>query len=73
MFDNHIPVPRVKHPDFRKMKVGQSVFIPHEGVITKCRAYLYAMTIQKRSDQFRFAGKSVVENGVNGVRIWRVD
>ena len=71
MFDDDIPAPKVKHPQFRRMKVGQSVFVPHEGSIIKCPAYLYAATIQKRSDVYRFSGRSVTENGVKGVRIWR--
>ena len=71
MFDKSIPVPGREHPKFRDMDVGDSVFVPHEGGILKCTAYLYAATIQKRSDVFRFVGRSVTENGVNGVRIWR--
>jgi hypothetical protein len=71
MFDDNIPLPKPDHPQFRRMKVGQSVFVPHDGGIMKCAAYLYAATIQKRSDLYRFSGKSVVENGVKGVRIWR--
>ena len=71
MFDKDIPVPGRKHPDFKAMAVGESVFIPHEGGILKCASYIYAATIQKRSDVYRFVGRSVTEDGVNGVRIWR--
>lgn len=71
MFDDDVPLPKVQHPQFRRMKVGQSVFVPHEGSIMKCPAYLYAATIQKRSGLYRFSGRSVTENGVRGVRIWR--
>ena len=71
MFDKHIPPPSIIHPKFRDMGVGESVFIPHEGGIMKSKAYLYAMTIQKRSDTYRFMGRSVTENRVKGVRIWR--
>lgn len=71
MFDDNVPPPRSEHPQFRRMKVGQSVFVPHEGGIMSCRAYNYAATIQKRTGLYRFSGKSVTENGVRGVRIWR--
>ena len=76
MFDDNIPIPKARHPEnghpqFRRMKVGQSVFVPHEGPISKCATYLYAATIQKRSDVYRFSGRSVIEDGVKGVRIWR--
>lgn len=72
-FDKHIELPtRGKpHVNFRAMEVGDSVFVPHEGGILKCAAYLYAKTIQKRSKRFAFAGRTVTENNVAGVRIWR--
>jgi hypothetical protein len=75
-FDKHVPMPtrdKAAHPRFRDMAVGDSVFVPHpEGSIMKCRAYLYATTISKRDKTFRFAGRTTIENGVRGVRIWRV-
>lgn len=71
MFDDNVPLPKPNHPNFRRMKVGQSVFVPHDGGIMTCRAYLYATTLQKRSDLHRFSGRSVTEEGVRGVRIWR--
>jgi hypothetical protein len=71
MFDDHVPPPRNDHPAFKQMSVGQSVFVPHEGGIMSCRAYNYAATIQKRSRRYKFSGRSVTENGVRGVRIWR--
>ena len=75
-FDNHIELPGLgkrggTHPAFKEMAVGDSVFAPHDGAITSCAAYLYAKTIQKRNKAYRFAGRSVTENGVVGVRIWR--
>lgn len=70
-FDKHIPPPKIKHPAFRQMDVGDSVFVPYEGSISSCPAYAYAATIQRRSDVFQFAGRTVVEKGVKGVRIWR--
>jgi len=71
-FDKHIPAPKSAHPKFREMEVGDSVFVPHDGTILTCKAYQCAATIQKRSDTFRFSGRRLNENGVDGVRIWRV-
>ncbi len=77
VFDKHIAIPslgkeREPYPNFKAMDVGDSMFFPNEGSIARCGAYLYAKTIQKRSKRYRFAGRSVTENGVNGVRIWRI-
>ena len=80
-FDKHIPFPsaaksgpHVIAPRFREMEVGDSVFSPHEGSITRCKAYMRAKTIEKRkTGGFKFVGRSVVENGVVGVRIWRTE
>ena len=71
-FDRHVPPPGKTHPAFRAMQKGESVFVPHKGSILKCGAYLYAKTIQKRNPGYAFAGRSTNENGVAGVRIWRV-
>ena len=75
-FDKHIALPvrgkeRGPYPDFKAMAVGDSAFFPNEGSITRCRAYLYVKSIEKRSKRYRYAGRSVIENGVAGVRIWR--
>ena len=53
------------------MEVGDSVFVPHEGTTVTCPAYVYAATIQRRSDIYRFMGRSVYHDGVPGIRIWR--
>lgn len=73
MFDKHIPIPKHcnKHPNFKAMEVGDSVFVPHEGTTVTCPAYVYAATIQRRSDIYRFMGRSVYHDGVPGIRIWR--
>ena len=71
-FDKHIPAPKVTHPKFRLMEIGDSVFVPHDGPLMKCKAYVYAATIQKRSNIYKFSGRSVTEGNVRGVRIWRV-
>lgn len=75
-FDKHVQLPgrgkqSATYPDFKAMDVGDSVFVAHDGSILKCGAYLYVKTIQKRDRRYRFAGRSVTENGVVGVRIWR--
>lgn len=79
--DSHVPPPRAFkgkngrrsiYP-FREMKPGESLFIPHEGAITKCAAYHGAATLQKRDPAYRFAGQTVIENGKPGVRIWRIE
>jgi len=76
MIDSHIPPPRdataPRYP-FRKMKPGDSVFYP--GTNTRERqhpAYSYAKTLQKRHG-LRFTLRSVVEDGVKGIRIWRIE
>jgi hypothetical protein len=70
-FDKHIPIPKVQHPQFRDMDIGDSVFVPHEGSILTSAAYTYAKTIQKRDKSYRFTGKSVTEGNTRGIRIWR--
>lgn len=77
-FDKHIPLPSRErseqpHPKFRDMEVGDSVFVPHDGSLMTCKAYLCAASIQKRSNVYKFAGRSVVEDGKRGVRIWRTN
>jgi hypothetical protein len=74
--DRHIPPPPgasgPRYP-FRKMKPGDSVFYPGANTREKQHpAYSYAKTLQKRHG-LRFTLRSVVEAGVEGVRIWRID
>ena len=73
--DDHIapPTPRGKKYPFRSMAPGQSVFYPGEFThLNDSRAYMAAKTIQKRDKRIEFQGKRVVEDGVAGVRIWRI-
>ena len=73
--DNDIPAPPNKKAPrypFRQMKAGDSAFFPHQGSILRCKPYMTAQTIAKRDKSFAFVGRSVVEDGVPGVRIWRV-
>jgi hypothetical protein len=76
-FDVGIPIPtaggrpREEHTtsgDLRRMKVGDSKFYAPplvSGVSGACSSV-------KRQMGFRFAMRVVTENGVRGVRVWRV-
>lgn len=74
--DTDIPIPRIRSSiyPFPDMKVGDSVFYPLNGAtaIDKHPAYMAAATIQKRQADYRFTGRTVIENDVRGIRIWRV-
>lgn len=80
-FDKHVPLPptaksgaRAIAPRLQEMEVGDSVFTPHEGSIMWCKTYMRAKTIEKRkAGAYKFVGRSVVENDVAGVRIWRTE
>ena len=74
--DTNIPIPRTRasiYP-FHTMEIGDSVFYPLNGAtaIDKHPAYMAAATIQKRQADYRFTGRTVIENDVRGIRIWRV-
>jgi hypothetical protein len=74
--DTDIPIPRLRasiYP-FHDMEVGQSVFYPLNGAaaIDRHPAYMAAATIQKRYADYRFTGRTVTENDIRGIRIWRV-
>jgi hypothetical protein len=58
---------------FHDMEVGQSVFYPMNGAaaIDRHPAYMAAATIQKRYPDYRFTGRTVTENDIRGIRIWR--
>ena len=74
--DSNIPIPRARtsaYP-FHIMEIGDSVFYPMDDAISIDRhpAYIVAATIQKRHADYRFTGRTLIENGIRGVRIWRV-
>ena len=72
--DSHVPPPprKSRRYPFRDMLPGQSVFYPGENKSDRQHpAYMAAKTLQKRHG-LRFTLRSVVEDGVPGVRIWRV-
>lgn len=60
-----------KYP-FDQMTVGQSFFVPADGTKKKSvRAAAHGAN--KRSDGNRtFVTRSTTENGVEGIRVWRV-
>jgi hypothetical protein len=80
MIDKNIPPPtgrggRNRSNEFplREMEVGDSYF--HAGDFNstiESRAYRAAAMIQRRQKEYKFVGRAVDENGVSGVRIWRV-
>ena len=66
--DKGIPVPRSlrgrsKYP-FRQMEIGDSCFIPRKNG--------QQITINHLKP-LRFTTRHVVENGIDGVRVWRIE
>lgn len=80
MIDKNIPVPaarvgRNRSTEFplREMEVGDSYFHAGPFKTTKdSKAYIMAALIQRRQKEYKFIGRALIENGVSGVRIWRV-
>ena len=73
--DKDIPIPitkrrgrPTKYP-FAKMDVGDSVFFPGERI--KGNAYMAAINYASGRD-VRFKSRTVIEDGVEGIRVWRV-
>ena len=65
------PTPRGEKSPFAKMQVGDSVFFPGENKAdAQHPAYMSARNYVKRKG-FGFTLRSVEENGVKGIRIWR--
>ena len=70
--EKNIPIPAVagakKYP-FRKMKVGESFFVAgDEGKNMRVAARMHSM----RNGDYKFSGRAVTEDGVEGHRLWRV-
>ncbi len=65
--------PKQKYP-FPNMDVGDSFFVPGGATcgVRKNRVYA-AATAYGRTHNMRFSGRMAKENGVEGVRIWRVE
>ena len=79
-FDRDIPCPEIRRgrPEkyfFRLMMVGESKFFPNQHtcpVTGDARAYGAAKTHGRHAGK-KFAGRTVIEGGQKGVRIWRVE
>ena len=56
---------QIMWPDF---KIGTSIFIPAIDV----KAALKALKKESKRLEFKFVHKIVVENGVKGIRAWRL-
>lgn len=63
-----LPTPnkRLNRYPFSKMEVGDSFFAPHTPAAS-------ILTSARRHRPKRFTTRSVVENGVRGVRVWRCE
>tara|TARA_R100000995_G_scaffold84707_2_gene64398 strand:- start:4474 stop:4701 length:228 start_codon:yes stop_codon:yes gene_type:complete len=57
------------HIDWWAFQVGTSFFLP----CCKCRPLLYEIAKKARKAGVRIASKTVLENNVRGLRIWRID
>ena len=73
--DTKIPIPSIRNKNgrypFDTLKVGDSFFVPAEGanvVAVRSAAYMYA----KSHLDYKVTARLVEEDGVKGVRIWRV-
>lgn len=72
--DRDVPVPEFvdrrpnKYP-WREMEVGDSIFIPS---MTAPRIGGTLHPFQRRSGR-RFTCRTCTENGVDGVRVWRIE
>jgi hypothetical protein len=70
-----VPVPPLgrqlvrKYP-FCAMKVGDSFFVPGQTSV-KGSARVAAATYGRRNNM-RFTGRTVTQDGISGLRIWRV-
>ena len=80
MIDKNIPLPaarkgRNRSTEFplREMEVGDSYFHAGPFKSTKdSKAYVMAALIARRQKEYKFTGRVLIENGISGVRIWRV-
>jgi len=71
--DNDIPLTvhgQARYP-FRKLQVGQSFFVSDPKRFVGCRRAA-SMTGPRIGNGVKFVTRTVTENGVKGVRIWRV-
>ena len=71
--EKNIPIPESagesKYP-FKDMEVGDSVFV--EGQTSQGAAMMSAKNIERRYG-VKFSARKRTEDGVDGVRIWRIE
>jgi hypothetical protein len=73
--DKGVPVPpltqgrRMKYP-FRQMEVGDSFFVPGVKTSSGFSGCLHGV---RKSTGWTFTCRSRVEDGVQGVRVWRIE
>ena len=71
--ESGVPMPqghgkrRADRPRLSDMKVGDSYFLPN-----KTHANAAAIRMESRADRIPIAARTVTENGVKGLRVWRV-
>jgi hypothetical protein len=68
----NVPIPantRNKCP-FRSMKIGSSFFAPW--VNGKPLATIAAFAFHRTNREYSFTTRTLMENGIKGVRIWRI-
>ena len=69
--DKNVPLPKLRSPlnkyPWADMQVGDSFFIPQDPATV--RASLYSCTKWAR---IKIATRRVTENGVEGIRVWRI-
>ena len=78
---NDIPIPDedethslTKYP-WHKMEVGCSFFsVPRENEDQRaCRIRLVSVTYNRRKFGHKYRLKAITENGIDGVRMWRIE
>lgn len=67
--DRKLMVGRSPKYPFRDMNVGDSAFLPGDAGRIMAAA---ARTFAYRNEGYDFTSRNVRENGVDGVRVWRV-
>lgn len=71
--DKGIPIPKLKSgfpplSVWSKMEIGDSVFVPGSDSL-KAQGFIK----YPRTKGMRFTCRTLVENGVSGVRVWRIE
>jgi hypothetical protein len=70
--DKNIPMPIARNPyiklPFDQMQIGDSFFTEMSKFVLRNR-----MSIASMKFNMRFTGRTVIEDGVQGIRVWRVE